>query len=86
VTETVDARKTKLGRGEALRLARAADRVLVAKGKNILELDIKRDEPTDDELAAALLGPTGNLKAPAIRRGKSLLVGFDEKLFADNLK
>jgi hypothetical protein len=60
--------------------------VLVAKGKNIVELDIKRDEPTDEELAAALLGPTGNLKAPTIRHGKSLFVGFDETLFADRMK
>ena len=86
MAETVDARKTKLGRAEALRLARAADRVFVAKGKNIVQLDIKKDRPTDDELSAAILGPTGNLKAPTIRQGKSLFVGFDEALFADRLK
>ena len=44
-----------------------------------------RDRPTDAELLAAMLGPTGNLRAPAIRRGKTLLVGFNEDAFRDEL-
>jgi hypothetical protein len=32
-------------------------------------------------LLAALLGPTGNLRAPTIRRGMMLLVGFDEEMY-----
>ena len=39
---------------------------------------MKKDAPTDDELAGALLGPTGNLRAPAIRRGKKLFIGFHD--------
>jgi hypothetical protein len=47
---------------------------------------MKKDAPTDDELAGALLGPTGNLRAPAIRRGKKLFIGFhDEELAAQML-
>ena len=33
----------------------------------------------------ALLGPTGNLRAPTVRVGKTLLVGFDENSYADVL-
>ena len=40
--------------------------------------DLKKDKPSDVELAKVLLGPTGNLRAPALRRGKTLIVGFDE--------
>ncbi len=32
--------------------------------------------PGDAELRAALLGPTGFLRVPALRAGKTLLVGF----------
>jgi hypothetical protein len=32
-----------------------------------------------------MLGPTGNLRAPTIRRGKTVLVGFNEDLFAEKL-
>ena len=34
---------------------------------------------------AAMLGPTGNLRAPCIRVGKIVLVGFNEELFTDVL-
>jgi hypothetical protein len=67
-------------------LARAAEHVYVAKGKSVLHVDVAKDKPTDDALAAVLLGPTGNLRAPAIRRGKKLLVGFNEDLFAEQIK
>ena len=33
----------------------------------------------------ALLGPTGNLRAPTLRVGKTLLVGFDESSYVDVL-
>jgi hypothetical protein len=69
-----------------LHLARAADHVYVAKGKNIVHFDIAKDKPSDSELAAVLLGPSGNLKAPTIRHGKTLLVGFNEELFRERLR
>jgi len=57
----VDAKKEKKGREEALRLARSAEVVVVARGKKALTFDMKAAPPDDDTLAAALLGPTGNL-------------------------
>ncbi len=35
------------------------------------------------DVIEAMLGPTGNLRAPTIRRGKTVLVGFNEELFAE---
>ena len=29
-----------------------------------------------------MLGPTGNLRAPTVRSGKTLLVGFNEEKYA----
>ncbi len=83
VTEQQSA-SAKLGRDEALALARAASRVVVAKGRKIVEFDM-RSEPSDEDLLAALLGPTGNLRAPAIRQGKTLIVGFNEDLYEQHL-
>ena len=45
----------------------------------------KKDAPTDDELLAMMLGPTGNLRAPTIRHGATLLVGFDEDVYMETL-
>ncbi len=53
----------------------------VTKGKKLVHIDMKADKPSDDTLAALLLGPTGNLRAPAILKGHTLLVGFDEETY-----
>src|SRR5687768_8256123 len=77
----VDASKQKQGRAQALALARTVSRVVVAKGKNVTAFDLKKDPPDDDTLAAHLLGPTGNLRAPTIRQGGTLYVGFNEAAY-----
>jgi arsenate reductase-like glutaredoxin family protein len=67
-------------------LAQAADKIMVAKGKKVVTFDMGKDRPDDDTLAAHILGPTGNLRAPTIRRGKTLLVGFSEEAYQQYLK
>lgn len=85
MAETVDA-KVRLGRAEALRLARGAQRVIAAKGKTVVSFDMQKDSPTDAELLAVLLGPTGNLRAPALQVGETLLVGFSECVYSEQLR
>ena len=79
------ANKTKFGADEALKLAHGASRVIVGKGKKVLTFDMRREPPDDDALLKAMLGPTGNLRAPVIRRGKTLLVGFNEEAYQSEL-
>ena len=74
IRETVSASR-KLGRNEARKLAEAASRLIVCKGKKVSEFRLQ-GKP-DDEIVEAMLGPTGNLRAPTIRAGKTLLVGFN---------
>lgn len=81
VTTLADATKDKRGRAEALALAKSVHTIVVARGKNVATIDMKKAAPTDDELAAYLLGPTGNLRAPTLRRGKTLYVGFNEEAY-----
>jgi hypothetical protein len=76
VSEIVDAGKDRRGREAALDLARSAEKIVVAKGKKVVTIDMRHDPPDDDTLAAHLLGPTGNMRAPTLRKGKTLLVGF----------
>jgi hypothetical protein len=70
-----------MGRKEALKLASMADELYVGKGAKVLHFDLKKEKPNDDVLADALLGPTGNLRAPTIRVGRTLVVGFDEQTY-----
>ena len=52
----------------------------VAKGKKVVTIDMKAP-PDDDTLVGMLLGPTGNLRAPTIKQGKTLYVGFSEDVY-----
>lgn len=82
--EEVPANRTKLGAAEALRLARAASKVIVARGKKVVVFDLASDPPGDEALLAAMLGPTGNLRAPTLRKGTTLLVGFNEETYQEH--
>ena len=79
--EVVSAAK-KLGRAEAAELVRQAAKVIVAKGNAAQEHPGGKPSA---EIVGALLGPTGNLRAPALRVGRSLLVGFSEEVYRAQL-
>lgn len=78
IPERIDARKDRRGRADAIKLARSVRRVVTGRGKSVTIFDMLSDPPDDDTLAAALLGPSGNLKAPTVHIGDTLLVGFSE--------
>jgi len=59
-----------LSEAEVKSLIGSVDEVWIARGKKIEKLAAKAAEPDD------LRGPTGNFRAPMLRRGRRLLVGF----------
>ncbi len=71
----------KLGADKARELIAAATKIVVMKGKKVTEFDLKKDKPAVDELLKIMLGATGNLRAPTIQRGKTLLVGFNSEQY-----
>ena len=77
VREKVSASK-QLGEADARKLIRDAKTVVVAKGK---QLDEFPGGKVTDDLVQLLLGSTGNLRAPTIRVGDVLLVGFNEERY-----
>jgi arsenate reductase-like glutaredoxin family protein len=50
---------------------------VIAKGAKVTTFDMKKDPPTEEDLLGMMLGTTGNLRAPTIKYGKKLLVGFN---------
>ncbi len=64
-------------------MARAAHRLIAAKGKKVTTIDLQRTPPADDVLAGLILGPTGNLRAPIMRVGQTILVGYNDQAFTD---
>ena len=51
------------------------------KGKKLDEFKPGGKAPKN--VVDAMLGPTGNLRAPTIRNGKTVLVGFNEEVFGE---
>ena len=80
--ETVPASR-KLGRDDARNLATEARTLIVAKGKKVSTFEA--GAKVSDEAIDAMLGPTGNLRAPTLRSGDTLLVGFNEEQFTSAL-
>jgi arsenate reductase-like glutaredoxin family protein len=79
--ETVDATKVRYGPEDALKLLNGLSKIVAAKGKNIVTIELGKKRPADDEITAVLIGPTGNLRAPTAIVGKTLLVGFHEEAY-----
>ncbi|MBT4866949.1 MAG: hypothetical protein HON53_17740 [Planctomycetaceae bacterium] len=72
-----------MGRDEAIALLKGMKEMYVAKGKKVVQVNLKKDRPGDDELVKLMLGPTGNLRAPTLRKGKTLVVGFNDDLYGE---
>jgi arsenate reductase-like glutaredoxin family protein len=84
--EQIDARKKTYKDKEALALAADADELYAAKGKKVVHIDLKKERPDDETLLSLMLGPTGNLRAPTLRKGRTLIIGFDEDTYKKLLK
>lgn len=84
IAEQVSAAR-KLGAAEARALVKDAKRLVVMKGQKVAVFDLTRSRPADAELLELMLGSTGNLRAPVVARGGTVLVGFNADVYADEL-
>src|SRR5712692_1593418 len=81
ISTQADAKKATIKGDAALAVLKDVDEIYAAKGKRVVHVDLKREKPPRAELLGLLLGPTGNLRAPSLRKGRTLIVGFDEATY-----
>ena len=74
-----NSRKEPLSDREVRLLLGAVGKVVVSKGKKSNVLDASKAKLAD------LKGPTGNYRAPMVRKGKTLLVGFNPEALEELL-
>lgn len=55
----------------------------MAKGRAVTEF---KGGTATGAVVDAMLGPTGNLRAPTLRRGKTVVVGYHDEVYEKNLK
>ena len=58
----------------------SASRLIAAKGKKVSEFS--GDSLSSQEAVNAMLGPTGNMRAPTALVGETVLVGFNEDVYS----
>ena len=66
---------------DALSLLVDVNQLYVAKGKKVVHVNLKTEELDNEAAKKLLLGPSGNLRAPTLRKGKTLIVGFNEETY-----
>lgn len=70
---------------DALSVLKGATELYVAKGRKTVHIDLEKDRPSDDELLSLMLGRSGKLRAPTMRVGKKVIVGFNAELLESAL-
>ena len=76
VTEKVDARKTRIGPTGLEPVLAGVKVVLASNGRTVRRFELAKEAPDRAELLAAMIGHTGNLRAPTLRRRGMLVVGY----------
>jgi arsenate reductase-like glutaredoxin family protein len=69
----------------ALELLNGVTDLFVAKGKKSLHIDLRAERPSDEDLLKLMLGRSGTLRAPTLKSGKRLIVGFNADILQDTL-
>jgi arsenate reductase-like glutaredoxin family protein len=77
----VNAAKDRIDAKAALALLAGIDTIVAMKGKKVERLNLKKDRPDDATILSFIMGPTGNLRAPTAKVGKTMLVGFGEETY-----
>ena len=83
-----NANSKKYNGDDAFALLDNIDELYVRKGRKYVHFNLHKEKPVPEDIAKLMLGPTGNFRAPAIRKDRTLVVGFYEdalhKLFSLN--
>jgi hypothetical protein len=74
-----DAKKEKIDADAAWEMISNAKTVLIGKGKKVLEFS--PDADNREEILKVAMGRTGNLRAPTIRTGDKLMIGYNDDMY-----
>ena len=81
VKTQVDARSTALTDADALQLIDDAKQLYVTRGTKVLHYDLAGKRPDNDVLLEQVIGRSGKLRAPTLKVGKTVIVGFDQATY-----
>jgi arsenate reductase-like glutaredoxin family protein len=70
---------------DALEILEGVTDLYVAKGRRIVHHDLAARRPSDEELLDLMLGRSGKLRAPVLRSGSILIVGYNQDVLGEVL-
>lgn len=79
ITEAVEARKQKIEGDDAWAVLESAKELIVGRGKKFQIFDPKKDDK--EPILKVCLGRTGNLRAPTLKMGDRVVVGFNDDMY-----
>lgn len=84
ILKSVNAVKDKIGTDEAWELIKTYKTVVVGKGKKFQEFEPV--EENREQILKETIGRSGNLRAPSIKVGDKLIIGFTDDMFKKFIK
>jgi len=82
----VNVRKEPVSKAKAFKLAKEMKTVHAKVGAKLKTWDLSKEKMTADDLAKALIGRSGDMRAPVLVVGKTLMAGYDESIYKSLLK
>ncbi|WDP92585.1 MAG: hypothetical protein HUN04_23825 [Desulfobacter sp.] len=79
VDQTADARKEKIDTDGAWELISVQAQAFIGKGKKVL--DFQPGDENREEILKAAMGRSGNLRAPTLKAGNRVFIGFNEDIY-----
>ena len=79
ISEAVEARKQKIEGDDAWAILGSAKELVVGRGKKFQVFDPKKDDK--EAVLKVCLGRTGNLRAPTLKMGDRVVVGFNDDMY-----
>lgn len=79
INEAVEARKQKVEGDDAWAILGGASELVVGRGKKFQTFDPAKDDK--EAILKVCLGRTGNLRAPTLKMGDRMVVGFNDDMY-----
>ncbi len=79
--ERTNAKKDPIQANDVLDVLKDCSELHVTKGRAVMEIKLGKAAPDPSTLRSLLVGPTGKLRAPTLRSGKRMVVGFDMAMY-----
>ena len=82
----MDVRKSPVSKSKAFKLAKEMKILHAKMGAKVKSWDLSKEKISPEDLKKALIGRSGDMRAPVLVVGKTMMAGYDEAIYKKLLK